>query len=125
MGRTAPQPEGLARPKAPYSPVIVSGEYVFTAGQVGFDERGDLVAGAIGEQTRQALQNVRACLAAAGCTMEDVVKVTAFLVDLGDFADYNEVYEEFFTEPYPARTTVGAMLPAGLLVEIEAVARIP
>jgi 2-iminobutanoate/2-iminopropanoate deaminase len=125
MVRVAPQPEGLARPKAPYSPVIVSGEYVFTAGQVGFDERGDLVPGAIAEQTRQALRNVRACLAAAGCAMEDVVKVTAFLVDLGDFAAYNEAYEEFFTEPYPARTTVGAMLPAGLLVEIEAVARIP
>jgi 2-iminobutanoate/2-iminopropanoate deaminase len=125
MGRVAPQPEGLTRPKAPYSPVVVSGSTVFTAGQVAFDEHGALVAGGIGEQTRQALENVRACLAAAGCTMEDVVKVTAFLVDLGDFADYNEVYTEFFAEPYPARTTVGAKLPPGLLVEIEAVALIP
>lgn len=119
------QPEGLPRPSSPYSPVVVSGENVFTAGQVGFDENGDLVPGAIQEQTRQALENVRTCLAAAGCTMADVVKVTAFLVDLGDFAAYNEVYAEFFTEPYPARTTVGVMLPDGLLVEIEAVARIP
>ena len=66
--------------------------YAFTAGQVGFDAQGDIVAGGIAAQTRQALENLRACLAAAGCTMDDVVKVTAFLVDLGDFAAYNEVY---------------------------------
>ncbi len=125
MGRTAPRPEGLAPPKAPYSPVVVSGHTVFTAGQVAFDERGDLVDGGIGEQTRRTLENVRACLAAAGCTMDDVVKVTAFLADLADFGVYNEVYAEFFAEPYPARTTVGAMLPPGLLVEIEVTALTP
>ena len=125
MARRALQPEGLPRPQAPYSPVVVSDGHVFTAGQVGFDPNGDIVEGGIGEQTRQALQNVSLCLAAAGCTLQDVVKVTAFLADLGDFAAYNEVYASFFDEPYPARTTVGASLPASLLVEIEAVARIP
>jgi reactive intermediate/imine deaminase len=125
MTRIARQPEGMQRPAAPYSPVIVTDGYAFTAGQVGFDAQGDIVPGGIAEQTRQALENVRACLAAAGCTMDDVVKVTAFLVDLDDFAGYNEVYAGFFSEPYPARTTVGARLPTGLLVEIEAVARIP
>ena len=115
----------MQRPAAPYSPVIITDGYAFTAGQVGFDAQGNIVPGGIAEQTRQALENVRACLAAAGCTMDDVVKVTAFLVDLEDFAGYNQVYAEFFTEPYPARTTVGARLPTGLLVEIEAVARIP
>ena len=125
MTRIARQPEGMQRPAAPYSPVIVTDGYAFTAGQVGFDAQGDIVPGGIGEQTRQALENVRACLAAAGCTMDDVVKVTAFLVDLDDFGGYNEVYAGFFSEPYPARTTVGARLPTGLLVEIEAVARIP
>jgi 2-iminobutanoate/2-iminopropanoate deaminase len=125
MTRIAKQPDGLARPAAPYSPVVVKDGFAFTAGQVGFDAQGDIVAGGIAAQTRQALENVRACLGAAGCTMDDILKVTAFLVDLEDLAGYNEVYAEFFTEPYPARTTVSVALPGGLLVEIEAVAGIP
>ena len=123
MTRHAIQPEGLATPKAPYSPVVISGDHVFTAGQVGFDETGELVPGGVAEQTRQALENIRSCLRAAGCELADVVKVTAFLADLGEFAAYNDVYREHFDEPYPARTTVQAGLPAGILVEIEAVAR--
>jgi 2-iminobutanoate/2-iminopropanoate deaminase len=123
MTRHAIQPDTLARPAAPYSPVVVSGDHVFTAGQVGFDQRGQLVAGGVAEQTRRALDNVRACLEAGGSSLDDVVKVTAFLADLGDFAAYNDVYREVFAEPYPARTTVGVSLPAGILVEIEAVGR--
>ena len=84
---------------------------------------GKLVEGGIAEQTRQCLENVRTCLEAAGCTMDDVVKVNAYLADLGDIAGYNEVYREFFDEPYPARSSVGAGLPPGVLIEIEAVAR--
>ena len=125
MTRHALQPEGLATPKAPYSPVVISGDHVFTAGQVGFDETGELVPGGIAEQTRRSLENVRNCLRAAGCELADVVKVTAFLADLVEFAAYNDVYRGYFDAPYPARTTVQAGLPAGLLVEIEAVARRP
>ena len=125
MTRIAKQPDGLPRPAAPYSPVVITDGFAFTAGQVGFDAQGDVVAGGIAAQTRQALENVQTCLAAAGCTMDDIVKVTAFLADLADFPGYNEVYAAFFTEPYPARTTVGVALPGALLVEIEAVARIP
>jgi len=121
--RQALQPEGLAKPKPPYSPVVVTGETVYTAGQVAYDADGTLVGGGIAEQTRQVLDNVRTCLEAAGCTMDDVVKVTAFLVDLSEVAAYNEVYREFFDEPYPARSTVQAGLAPGVLVEIEAVAR--
>jgi 2-iminobutanoate/2-iminopropanoate deaminase len=124
MARDAVQPEGLAVPKPPYSPVVVSGESVYTAGQIANDAGGNLVPGGIREQTRQALQNVRTCLEAVGCSMDDVVKVNAYLVDLGDFAGYNEVYVEFFEAPYPARTSVQAGLPAGVLVEIEAIARL-
>lgn len=123
MPRQALQPEGLAKPKPPYSPVVVTGETVYTAGQVAYDADGTLVGGGIAEQTRQVLDNVRTCLEAAGCTMDDVVKVTAFLVDLSEVAAYNEVYREFFDEPYPARSTVQAGLAPGVLVEIEAVAR--
>jgi|ERR671931_526945 2-iminobutanoate/2-iminopropanoate deaminase len=119
------QPDGLVRPAFPYSPVVVSGDLVVTAGQVAFDESGQLAADDIDGQCRRALDNVRLCLQAAGCELSDVIKVTAFLADLGDFPAYNDVYREYFAEPYPARTTVGVSLPPGILVEIEAVARRP
>lgn len=124
MPRDALFPDGLVRPKAPYSPVVRSGDHVYTAGQVAFDATGTLVAGGTGEQTRQVLANLEACLGAAGCTFDDVVKVNVFLVDLADFEEFNEVYREAFTEPYPVRTTVQAGLPGGIRVEIEAVARL-
>ena len=125
MARDALFPDGLVRPKAPYSPVVVSGDLVYTAGQVAFDASGTLVAGGIAEQTTKVLANLRACLLAAGCTLDDVVKVNVFLVDLAEFDSFNEVYRAAFAEPYPARTTVQAGLPGGIRVEIEAVARIP
>ena len=124
MPRDALFPDGLVRPKAPYSPVVRSGDHVYTAGQVAFDATGTLVAGGTGEQTRQVLANLEACLGAAGCTFDDVVKVNVFLVDLADFEEFNEVYRAAFTEPYPVRTTVQAGLPGGIRVEIEAVARL-
>lgn len=120
MPRKALQPDGLAVPKPPYSPVVVSGDTVYTAGQTGVDAAGSLVEGGIAEQARQTLENVRTCVEAAGCTMGDVVKVNAYLADL---PAYNEVYVEFFDGPHPARTSVQAGLPAGVLIEIEAVAR--
>ena len=123
MPRHPIQPSDVATPKAPYSPVVVSGDHVYTAGQVAFDETGALVGEDMETQARRTLQNVQACLAAAGCTLDDVVKINAFVADLGDFDAYNTVYCEFFTEPYPARTTVQAGLAPGMLVEIEAVAR--
>ena len=123
MPREALQPDNLPVPKPPYSPVVVSGDTVYTAGQTGVDGDGNLVEGGIAEQTRQTLENVRRCVEAAGCTLDDVVKVNAYLADLGDFPAYNEVYVEVFSEPYPARTSVQAGLPAGVLIEIDAVAR--
>ena len=123
--KEAIQPEGLARPAAPYSPVVVSGDLVYTAGQVGFDESGKLTADDITGQTRQAFQNLVACLRAGGCEPADVLKVNAYLTDLGNFAAFNEVYKATFQEPYPARTTVGVSLPGGILVEVEAIARRP
>jgi 2-iminobutanoate/2-iminopropanoate deaminase len=84
-----------------------------------------LVAGGVEEQTRQVLDNIERCLASAGCSMDDVMKVTAFLSDLEDLDAYNRVYERRFAAPYPARSTVGARLVDGLLVEIEAVALLP
>lgn len=125
MSRRHPQPDGVLVPKSPFSPVVVDSDLAVTAGQVGFDESGELVPGGIGPQTRQALDNLTACLKAAGCERRDVLKVNAYLADLGDFEAFNAVYREYFQEPYPARTTVGVSLPGAILVEIEATARVP
>ena len=105
MTRDARQPEGIAMPRFPYSPVVVADDLVFTAGQVGHDETGAEVPGGVEEQTLRVLGNVERCLTAAGCSMQDVVKVTAFLSDLGDFEAFNRAYAEAFTAPYPARWT--------------------
>lgn len=118
------QPDGVLVPASPYSPVVVTGDLVYTAGQIGATADGEYADG-IEAQTRQTLENLRLCLAAAGCTLRDVVKVNAYLADMESFAAYNAVYREYFEPPYPARTTVGAALAPGLLVEIEAVARKP
>jgi 2-iminobutanoate/2-iminopropanoate deaminase len=123
--RDAPTPTGMALPRLPFSPVVRSGDHVFTAGQVAHGEDGAVVPGGIAEQTAQALANVRACLAAAGCRLDDVQKVNVYLADLADFEGFNAVYRTAFTEPFPARTTVQVGLPPGLLIEIEAVARLP
>lgn len=113
------------RPRSPYTPVVVSGDLVFTSGQVAFDADGKIEGGGIEEQTRQALANVARCLSAAACSMDDVIKVGVFLADLGDFEAFNREYATHFSQPYPARTTVRAGLPDGLLVEIDVVARKP
>jgi reactive intermediate/imine deaminase len=123
--RHAIQPDGVPVPAPPYSPVVVSGDLVCTAGQVAMDPTGAIVPGGIAEQTEQVLRNVAACLVAAGCGMGDVVKTTVFLTDLADFAIFNEVYARHFEPPYPARSTVQVGLADGLLVEIEAIARRP
>ncbi|MBR5571555.1 MAG: Rid family detoxifying hydrolase [Oscillospiraceae bacterium] len=108
----------------PYSQAIDCGAFVVTSGQVPFDPAtGVLVEGDITVQTRQVLNNIKAVLAAAGLTMDNVVKTTVFLQNMGDFAAMNAVYAEFFTEgQYPARSAVEvAALPKGALVEIETI----
>jgi 2-iminobutanoate/2-iminopropanoate deaminase len=118
--------EGAPKPfqGAPYNQAIESAGFLFCAGQLGLDpESGELVGGGVADQTRRALENVRAILAAAGAGFDDVVKSTVFLTDLDDFAAMNEVYREYFTSDPPARTTIQvAALPAGAIVELEVVA---
>jgi len=108
---------------APYSQAIVLGDMVFAAGQIGIDPAtGEVVEGAVGEQTERVMQNLGAVLEAAGSGLDRLVKTTIFLVDFGDFAAMNEVYARHVVEPYPARATVQiAALPSGALVEIEAI----
>ena len=97
---------------------------MYTSGQLPINpETGAFVPGGIKEQTRQSLTNVKAVLEEAGTAMNRVVKTTVFLADMGDFADMNSVYAEFFSTPYPARSAVAVKtLPKGALVEIEVVA---
>ncbi len=113
-------------PKAigPYSQAIRIDSLVYTAGQVGIDPAtGELVPGAVEEQTRQVLNNLSNMLQAAGSGLEHVVKTTVFLKDMNDFAKMNAIYAEFLGQNPPARSTVAvAGLPKGALVEIEAVA---
>jgi 2-iminobutanoate/2-iminopropanoate deaminase len=123
MEGRAVQPAGVATPKAPYSPVVVSGDLVLIAGQVGFDENGDLVSDEIVAQARQVFDNLRRCLEAAGSSLDEVVKVNAFLADFADFEAYNEVYRQHFSVPFPVRTTVQAGLAPGLRIEVEGIAR--
>ena len=109
----------------PYSQAVDSGAgLVFLSGQLPIDPAtGAFPEGGIQAQTRQSLRNVQAILAAAGLSMANVVKTTVFLADMGDFAAMNEVYAEFFAEPFPARSAVAVKtLPKGALVEIECIA---
>jgi len=118
----APQPIG------PYSQAIMAeGRFIFVAGQVGLDPAvGKLVEGGVEAQARQALENLKNILVAGGASLADVVKTTVLLQSIADFAAVNQVYATYFTQNPPARATFGGLeLPAGALVEIECIARLP
>lgn len=106
----------------PYSQAINAGPFVYTSGQLGINASGEIV-GDVKQQTKQALENLKAVLEAGGSSMCRVIKTTVFLADMNDFAAVNEVYASYFCEPYPARSAYQvARLPKDGLVEIEAVA---
>lgn len=110
----------------PYSQAIVTGNLVFTAGQLGGDPRSGQLPEGIEAQTLQALRNIASVLEAAGAGWKDVVKTTVFLADMADFAAFNAVYAEVLEEPFPARSTVeAAALPKGARIEIDAIAVLP
>lgn len=108
----------------PYSQAIAAGSTVYVSGQLPIDPAtGEFASQDAAGQTRQSLQNLKSILESAGYTLADVVKTTVYLKDITDFAGMNEVYAEFFAEPYPARAAFQvAALPKDALVEIEAVA---
>ena len=119
------QTENAPAAIGPYSQAIDSGAgLVFVSGQLPIDPAtGAFAPGGIREQTHQSLTNAQAILKAAGLGLGNVVKTTVFLADMGDFAAMNEVYAQFFTAPYPARSAVAVKtLPKGALVEIECIA---
>lgn len=115
-------------PKAigPYSQAIKVGNLVFASGQVPIvPATGEFVEGGIKEQTRQSLTNAKAILEEAGTSLSKVVKTTVYLSDMANFAAMNEVYADFFTQPYPARSAVAVKtLPKNALVEVECIAEL-
>ncbi len=124
MGIEVIQAEGSAAPIGPYSQGIKAGGFVFVAGEKGIDPKtGRLVSGGIAAETRQTLENIRGILAAAGCSMQDVVATTVYLTDINDFQAMNQVYAQYFSVNPPGRTTVAvAALPAGAHIEIQSIA---
>jgi 2-iminobutanoate/2-iminopropanoate deaminase len=115
-----------AAPKAigPYSPAVRVGQLLFVSGQIPLDPAtGQILAGDVAIQTRRVMDNLGAVLGSAGLTFAHVVRTTIFLADMDDFAQVNEVYGSYLSEPYPARATVQvARLPREARVEIDAIA---
>jgi 2-iminobutanoate/2-iminopropanoate deaminase len=116
--RTAPDAPPAA---GAYSPAVRAGDFIFVSGQVPKDAATGRIEGDVAHQTRVVLANLGAVLAAEGATLNDVVSVTAYLADIGDWDAFNAAYAQVFGAPYPARTTLGAGLH-GFKVEINAVA---
>jgi 2-iminobutanoate/2-iminopropanoate deaminase len=117
MAEKGPQPAG------PYSHAVVANGFVFISGQGPVNPETGAMPDAFADQVRQTLSNVRTILEAAGSSLEDVVKVNAYVTDLTRFAEFNEVYKEFFRHDPPARTTVATAL-LGILVEVDCVAQL-
>ena len=109
----------------PYSQAIAANGFLFISGQLGVTPSGEFAGADVKSQAQRSLQNLQAILSEAGLSFENAVKTTIFLADIADFAAVNEIYAEFFKEPYPARSTVAVKtLPKGGLVEIELIAAI-
>lgn len=125
-GRVKQAVSSADAPKAigPYSPAVRAGQLVFISGQVPIDpSTGNLIDGDIAAQTRRALDNLGALLKAAGLSYANVVRTTVFLADMNDFSAMNQAYATYFSEPYPARSTVQvSRLPKDARVEIDVIA---
>lgn len=109
----------------PYSQAVITGNLVFTSGQIAIDPaKGDVVAEGIEAQTEQVMKNLGEVLKAAGSSFEKAVKTVCFLSDMADFAAFNEIYGKYFTGK-PVRSCVAAkQLPKGVLVEVEVIAEV-
>ena len=119
----------IATPEAPeavgaYSQATTGNGFVFCSGQIPVDPAtGEMVDGSVADQTRRCLDNLAAVLSAAGSSLQRVVKVNAYLADIGDFAEFNDMYSTYFPSDPPARAAVGASgLPKGARVEMECIA---
>ncbi|WP_281864934.1 RidA family protein [Planomicrobium okeanokoites] len=109
----------------PYSQGVVSGDMFYSSGQIPLTPAGDIAGDTIGEQTHQVFANLKAVLAEAGSSLDNVIKTTVFIKDMNDFAALNEIYASYFGDHKPARSTVEvARLPKDVKVEIEVIAKV-
>jgi len=116
LGGDVPAPVGA------YSPGVRAGDFVFVSGQVPRDFRtGELIGDDVASQTRQVVANLKTVLEASGASLSDLVAITVYLADIGDWGQFNSTYKELMSAPYPTRTAIGANLH-GFLVEISGVA---
>jgi 2-iminobutanoate/2-iminopropanoate deaminase len=122
--RKAVKTERAPAPVGPYEQAVIAGEIVFLSGQIGLDpSTGKMVGGGVPEQTARAIENLKAVLEAAGSSMSKVVRAGVYLSDMSDFGKMNEVYSKYFGDSKPARSAIAVKgLPAGALVEIDAIA---
>lgn len=109
----------------PFSPAVRVGDLVLVSGQASVDAAGKIVADTFEGEFRRSIENLRLVLAAAGCSLRDVVQTRNYVRDPADLARYNELYREYFAAPFPARTTITSCLPPALRYEIECVAVAP
>ena len=120
--RRAIETDDAPAPIGPYSQAVVAGGVLYCSGQVPLDPAtGELVGGGVSEQARRCLESLDAVCAAAGTRLSEAARIGIYLTDMDLFAEVNEIYASFFSEPFPVRTTVGvAALPKGALVEMDA-----
>ncbi len=120
--RRAVETDGAPEPIGPYSQAVEAGGVLYCSGQIPLDpDSGELVEGGIAEQARRCLKSLDAVCMAAGTSLDGAARITIYLSDLSLFGELNDVYSEFFSEPFPVRTTVGVSeLPGGALVEMDA-----
>lgn len=117
MPKQAVSTPNVARPTNPFSLAVKSKGFLYVSGQVGKDLNGKIVEG-FAAQTRQSMENLKAIITAAGCSMDDIVKVTIYVTDISKVGELNPIYREYFTEPLPARATV-EVSKLGLTAEVE------
>ena len=116
----------MSKPLGPYTPIVRAGDFLYVSGQGGMVD-GRVVEGGVTAETEQAMKNLAGLLESAGATLRDVVKTTCFLTDMENYAKFNAAYSAAFPDDHrPARSCIaGAALPAGFLVEVEAIAYLP
>lgn len=124
MPRKAIHTEAAPKAIGPYSQAVRSGNTLYLSGQTPLDPAtGEMVSGGIEEQATRVFENLKAVLGAASASFDDVVRVAIYMTDLGNFGAVNEVMKKYFSEPYPARSTIGvAALPRGAAVEVDVIA---
>ena len=117
------QSENAPKPVGPYSQAVKADKFLFVSGQIAIDPKeGRITASDVKAQTMQVLENIKAILQAADCTLNDIVQTNVYLSSMTLFSEFNSTYATYFKKDYPARATVEAKLPLGALVEISVIA---